>query len=198
MSSFLNFHEIDDEGIVDLYPSAIGDTLELFQCIIKNSKFKQNQIVMWGKVLNVPRLEAWHGDFDYSYSGIKLKAEPWYPALKRVKQQVEFLSDEVFNSCLINLYRDGDHYINYHSDDENELGPNPTIASVSLGASRKFLVRKKTDHSKKKTFILGDGDILIMKGRFQEEWEHGLPKMSKVVEPRINITFRKIFSKGNL
>lgn len=183
---------IDTDGKVEFYSGALGNTHHLFQEIEMHSRFKQNVIHIWGKDHMVPRLESWHGSLSYTYSGMEMTPQPWYPTLWQIKLRVEELTGEQFNSCLINYYRNGEDYINFHADDERELGMTPTIASVSLGASRKFVLRRKDDHREKKEILLHDGDVLVMKGELQSHWEHGLPKMLRVKEPRINITFRFI------
>jgi alkylated DNA repair dioxygenase AlkB len=141
----------------------------------------------------VPRLSAWYGDAGavYTYSGLRLEPLPWTPVLLEIKQATERLSGTRFNSVLLNLYRDGQDSMGWHSDDEPELGPEPVIASVSLGALRRFVFQ----HKKRRWRIALDlepGSVLLMAGATQHHWRHALPKTRRPVAPRINLTFRTI------
>ena len=129
---------------------------------------------------------------NYTYSGIPCEPNPWNKGLSWLKEKAEELADHQFNSALLNWYRDGSDTLSWHADDEKELGKNPTIASVSLGETRDFILRKKDDHSCKLKFALSHGSILIMKGELQEHWEHSVPARKRVTKSRINITFRRI------
>ncbi|MFV5526025.1 alpha-ketoglutarate-dependent dioxygenase AlkB [Acinetobacter variabilis] len=169
--------------------------IENFDAITwQNIAWKQDQIKMYGKELSLPRVSAWYGDsgMDYTYSGIKLKANPWIPALIWLKQQLEQVSATEFNSVLLNWYRDGQDHISWHTDAEKELGRNPTIASLNFGESRRFLLRENNDHDNKIEISLGHGDLLVMKGALQHHWQHSVPKQTKVSSGRLNMTFRKI------
>ena len=131
---------------------------------------------------------------NYTYSGIPCEPNPWNKGLSWLKEKAEELAEHQFNSALLNWYRDGSDTLSWHADDEKELGKNPTIASVSLGETRDFILRKKDDHSCKLKFALSHGSILIMKGELQEHWQHSVPARKRVDKSRINITFRKICS----
>ena len=131
-------------------------------------------------------------DRPYTYSGIRFEAVPWTTELAELKAQVEQVSGLEFNSVLINWYRDGQDSMGWHSDDEKSLGEAPQIASVSLGASRRFVLRKKSDHTNKKELLLTDGSLFLMLGETQKLWQHALPKTRKSVGDRINLTFRQI------
>jgi alkylated DNA repair dioxygenase AlkB len=159
----------------------------------ENIDWKQESMNMYGKQVNFPRLTAWYGDNDkpYSFSGITLEPKTWNSELMEIKQKIEPLSNVVFNSVLLNRYRSGNDSISWHTDAEKELGLNPVIASVNFGATRKFQLRHI--HTKEKLEIeLTHGSLLVMKGQLQHYWQHQVPKNSKVVGERINLTFRVI------
>ena len=164
-----------------------------FKTLLKEVNWKQEAVNMYGKTVNVPRLTAWYGDSDrpYSFSGIALKPESWIQPLLEIKQQVEAKAGVVFNSVLLNLYRDGNDSISWHTDAEKELGKNPIIASVNFGATRKFQLRH--DETNENIVLnLSHGSLLIMQGELQHYWKHQVPKTKQVVKERINLTFRII------
>ena len=156
----------------------------------------QNKIRFYGKESLVPRLESWHGDKDmsYTYSGIKMDAKPWTKNLLMIKESIEPIAKTTFNSVLINFYRDGKDRVAWHSDDEKELGKNPVIASVSLGAERKFKLRHKKykENQLQHEVFLQSGSLLLMSGSTQHHWLHEIPRTAKPIGPRINLTFRVI------
>ena len=143
----------------------------------------------------VPRLTAWYADtgLTYTYSGVTHEALPWTEVLSEVRRRVEQAAATPFNSLLLNYYRDGQDSIGYHSDAEPELGPNPVIASISLGADRQF-VMKHLKTGEKLKYDLAHGSLLIMGGTCQHHWVHGVPKTKRVVGARINLTFRNIIT----
>ena len=156
----------------------------------------QKPIVMMGKQILQPRLVAWVGDPDaiYTYSGTENRPLPWTPTLTTLRHRVEEAAGHPFNSVLANLYRHGEDSMGFHADKEPELGRNPVIASLSLGAPRRFQLRYT---GKKKGIAgvdlsLGDGSLLIMRGTTQHFWRHGVPKQRTPVGPRVNLTFRRI------
>lgn len=160
----------------------------------KEIEWKQYPITIFGKTYMQPRLIAWYGEegIAYSYSNTQLVAEAWTPTLLRIKKKVETASNTIFNSVLLNLYRDGQDSMGWHSDDEKELGDSPVIASVSLGAARKFQFRKKADKTQKIAIELASGSLLLMQGDTQQQWQHQIAKTKKCLNPRINLTFRHI------
>ncbi|MCH2043066.1 MAG: alpha-ketoglutarate-dependent dioxygenase AlkB [Saprospiraceae bacterium] len=166
-----------------------------FALLRKNLAWRQDSIKMYGKELLIPRLQAWYGDQSarYKYSGILLEPLAWTPTLLELKKRVEKACNTKFNSVLVNLYRDGKDSMGWHSDDEPELGENPVIASLSLGATRRFSFRhrQQKDLAKIRMDLL-DGSLLIMRGKTQHYWQHSLPKTAKKVGERINLTFRSI------
>ncbi|MBU3550826.1 alpha-ketoglutarate-dependent dioxygenase AlkB [Polynucleobacter sp. MWH-Berg-3C6] len=161
---------------------------------LKNSlQWEADQLFMFGKQVVTRRQVAWVGDANctYTYSGVKKHAQPWIPELLAVKAQMEKLAQAEFNSCLLNLYHDGKDGMGWHSDNEKELDANSPIASLSLGATRKFAFRHKTD----KTTIslpLENGSALVMNAPTQQFWQHALLKTTAIHTARINLTFRKI------
>lgn len=159
----------------------------------KNIKWKHDSIKLYGKTIPLPRYTSWYGDRgrDYTYSGIKSEPNEWNKGLLYFKEKVEEVACTKFNSVLMNWYRDGEDYLNWHADDEEELGKNPTIASVNFGATRDFLIRKN-DKSQKISISLSHGTLLIMKGELQHFWQHSVPKRAKINESRFNLTFRTI------
>jgi alkylated DNA repair dioxygenase AlkB len=146
--------------------------------------------------MDMPRLTAWYGDPGsvYTYSNIEMQPEPWSNLLKSMKDTISEFCKVEFNSVLLNLYRDGDDSMGWHSDDEKELGLKPVIASLSFGGERVFRFRHKSKKDLKYSVNLCHGSLLIMKGETQEFWQHSLPKTKKKVPSRINLTFRRIFN----
>lgn len=169
---------------------------EIFDTLQKDVSWRHEKITVWGKTHNQPRLVAWYGDAgkSYSYSGIVLRPLPWLPLLHELKQSVEEASGAKFNSVLLNQYRDQFDSMGFHSDDEPELGPTPTIASLSFGEKR-TLIFKPSNEGYGKTFRvpLESGSLLMMAGSTQKYWKHGIEKMRAPCGPRINLTFRYIY-----
>ena len=163
--------------------------------LIAQTPWRAESIRVWGKVHLQPRLSAWYGDANahYSYSGIALAPLAWTPLLQALRQSVEQISGQHFNSVLLNYYRDGQDSMGMHSDDEAELGENPAIASLSFGAPRTFILKHKTRRDlPKRTIALGHGNLLLMAGTLQQHWLHGIHKQSGNCAPRVNLTFRQI------
>ena len=163
--------------------------------LLKELAFKNDETIVFGKHRVMNRLTAWVGDeaFLYGYSQIKRKAEPWSEFLLSLKSNVEEKTACKFNSCLLNYYPSGEDGMGWHADNEKELGPKPIIASLSLGAERKFSFK----HNKTKEKIdlqLENGSLLLMGGDVQHYWKHALPKTKKISTPRLNLTFRTIIT----
>ncbi|HEY2582622.1 MAG TPA: alpha-ketoglutarate-dependent dioxygenase AlkB [Mucilaginibacter sp.] len=156
--------------------------------------WQQRIVTMYGKPIITPRLTAWYGDrgTDYTFSGTKFDPLPWTKELLQIRKTVEATAGISFNSVLLNYYRDGNDSVAWHSDDENELGINPVIGSVSFGQVRRFDIRNKTDHNKKYSVDLENGSLLLMKGDLQHNWEHRIAKSTKPLKGRVNLTFRVI------
>ncbi len=175
----VNWREIDKE--------------KLSKIDFKNIDWSHDKLTMYGKEIYLPRYSAWYGDSDkpYTYSGLTLQPKKWNKGLLYIKAEIEKVAKTRFNSVLMNWYRDGDDYINWHSDAEPELGKNPTIASVNFGETRDFIIRKN-DKSEKITIPLKHGTLLIMSGKMQHFWQHSVPKRKKANQPRFNLTFRDV------
>lgn len=165
----------------------------LYERLLNGIEWKQESMNMYGKELKFPRLTAWYGDSDkpYSFSGITLNPNPWNKELSWIKEQIEPESGVEFNSVLLNLYRDGNDSISWHTDAEKELGKNPVIASVNFGDTRTFQL-KHMKTNEKISIELTHGSLLVMKGELQHYWKHQVPKTKQKKNPRINLTFRVI------
>lgn len=163
--------------------------------LIRETPWRSEEITVWGKKHLQPRLIAWYGDEgrNYTYSGISMNPLPWSQTLSELRMLVESKCNDVFNSVLLNYYRDGRDSMGFHSDNEPELGLRPTIASLSLGESRSFAFKPKSDiKSSPFNIELASGSLLLMKGDTQLNWKHGIAKSSRPLGPRLNLTFRKI------
>ncbi len=165
-----------------------------FLQLMETINWQEEEIQLFGKVHRVPRLVAWYGDegASYRYAGVQHEPQKWTNTLLELKQVVREKAGVDFNSVLLNLYRNGHDKMGWHSDDEKELGKNPTIASLSFGATRRFDLRYKKDKTQKVQLPLTDGSLLIMRGATQHFWQHQIPAQKRVVAPRINLTFRQI------
>lgn len=155
-----------------------------------------HRIRMFGRWVDSPRLSCWMGDpgTGYRYSGVRFEPQSWHPAVHALLPPLESATGARFNSVLLNRYRDGRDSMGWHSDDEPELGPAPVIASLSLGAERRFLLRLRADHAVRAEWRLAHGDLLVMRGDCQRVAQHSLPKAARVVDERINLTFRWVGS----
>ena len=156
--------------------------------------WKQESMNIYGKKVEFPRLMAWYGSNDttYSFSGISLNPNPWISEILEIKNRIEPLANITFNRALLNLYRNGKDSVSWHTDSEPELGQNPIIASVSFGATRKFQLRHIKTREKIE-FHLSHGSLLIMKGELQHYWQHQVPKTQMKIGERINLTFRVMY-----
>lgn len=159
-----------------------------------NINWEQESIRLYGKAIALPRLTAWYGDSgtSYTYSGITSRPNEWNKGLLVLKRQIEAWAGVEFNSVLLNWYRDGQDHLNWHADDEKELGANPVIASANFGATRDFLFRRNDDKSVKIILPLKHGTLLLMRGGLQHFWQHSVPKRKRVKGARFNLTFRRI------
>jgi alkylated DNA repair dioxygenase AlkB len=191
---------LNRDGRVDYY-GKITTNVEAnlyFEILLQNIVWKNDEAIILGKHIITKRKTAWYGDSDYlyTYSNTTRRALPWTSELRDLKQLAEKLTETKFNSCLLNLYHDGNEGLAWHSDDEKVLRRNGTIASLSFGAERKFsLKHKKTKQTI--SIVLEHGSLLVMKDETQVYWLHSLPKTKKIVMSRINLTFREIiYSDG--
>jgi alkylated DNA repair dioxygenase AlkB len=166
----------------------------IFENLFSEIKWRSDKIKLYGKEIDLPRKTAWYGEpgKSYKYSGIQMLPEPWTPTLLKIKSEIEEIANVKFNSVMMNLYRDGNDGISWHTDAETELGKNPTIGSVSFGESRRFMLRHRYNKELKSEIELTHGSFLLMGGSTQHFWQHQIPKTSRKLESRINLTFRTI------
>ena len=167
----------------------------LFHRMQQNIPWKQEKITVFGKTHPIPRLTCWHGDpgCAYTYSGLRSEPEPWTEELRMIRARLQdILPHPDFNSVLLNFYRSGEEKMGWHADDERELGPDPVIASVSLGATRRFDLKHRRHADQRLSIPLPTGSLLVMAGAWQHHWVHQLPAQKKVTAGRINLTFRHI------
>ena len=168
--------------------------------LVAECDWRQDAIRLYGREMLQPRLHAWYGDAHavYTYSGLRNVPLPWTPLLAELRGIVERAAGARFNSVLLNLYRDGRDSMGMHSDDEAELGPQPVIASLSLGATRTFILRHRREKALKPVRVpLGDGDLLVMRGETQANWAHGINKQAQA-GARLNLTLRLINTRKDV
>lgn len=173
----------------------------IFARLLRDTKWQQREMNMYGRKVLQPRLTAWYGESDrsYVYSGIKNVPLPWTDLLREIKRRIEDCTEETFNSVLLNYYRDNNDSMGFHSDDEKELGPDPSIASFSLGDSRTFLFKHKSRKDLDLVSVpLSSGTVLLMKGATQRNYMHAINREKRPCGPRINLTFRKIYTRHEL
>ena len=173
-----------------------GEADRLFHELMENIDWRHDEVILFGKRIITRRKVAWYGDSDYAYTYSKTtkRALPWTSALLNIKNAVELASGHTYNSCLLNLYHNGDEGMAWHSDDEKELLEKGAIASVSFGANRKFVFKHKTTNEQV-SVVLEHGSVLMMLGETQIHWVHKLPTTKRVADPRINLTFRTIVDR---
>ena len=187
--SYLGTMRQEFPGCVDYYPGWVDDADRLLGVLKDKIVWEQHLLTLYGRTTPTPRLTAWMGDGVYRYSGIVNEPGPWPEVLANLRKRLRQELDVDFNSCLANFYRDGTDSIGYHSDNESELGSRPTIASVSLGDRRRFVLRHRRTHARW-SWDLGKGDLLVMRDESQSDYAHAVPKTSRQVGPRMNLTFR--------
>lgn len=188
----LKLPDSDIQYYPEVYDAA--HAADLYSTLINETPWQADTITVFGKTYDQPRLTAWYGEEgkSYSYSNIVMHPIPFTQPLLEIKSKVESLTCEQFNSCLLNLYRDGQDSNGWHADDEKELGKEPAIASLSFGQARMFHLRHKKDKILKHKIELTSGSMLLMRGATQHFWQHQLPKTKRKIDPRINLTFRFI------
>ena len=176
----------------DFYAFAKAEQLQI--ALHEQTPWRQNKITVFGKTYDEPRLTQLYGDNqkEYSYSGITFKALDWSPVLKSIKEDIEAATGHEFNICLVNLYRTGADSNGWHADNEAELGRNPVIASISLGQERFFHLRHNENKEWRYKFPLKHGSLLLMAGETQHTYKHQIAKTKREIQPRINLTFRKV------
>jgi alkylated DNA repair dioxygenase AlkB len=188
-------NRLPKDGMANYYGKVLAskEADQYFDLLMQNILWENDEVIIFGKHIITKRKTAWYGDSDYSYtySNTTKQALAWTKELFHLKQIVEEVAETKFNSCLLNLYHNGNEGMGWHSDDEESLGKNNTIASLSFGAERNFSFKRK--HTKQiVSFVLEHGSLLIMKDTTQTNWLHSLPKSKSITRPRINLTFRTI------
>ena len=188
---------LPNDGVVTYYGKVLKqqEARYYFNKLLNTIEWKNDEAIIFGKHIITKRKAAWYGDagYLYTYSNTTKRALSWTVELLQLRKIAEGITGEAFNSCLLNLYHNGDEGMAWHSDDEKSLGKNTAIASFSFGAERKFsLKHKKTKQAV--AVLLENGSLLLMKDTTQTNWLHCLPKSKKVNHPRINLTFRTIVS----
>lgn len=181
--------------ILDKFFLNQSDANNLYDRCLNDISWQSSAIIMFGKKIDVPRLECWYGDYgcEYTYSGKSLKRFEFPNFLLDLRMLIEKKVNSNFNSVLANLYRDGQDSMGLHADDEKELGNEPVIASISLGENRPIIFQNKKT-KEKVTFDQPHGSLLVMQGKTQDHWKHAINKSKKIDKPRINLTFRNIIT----
>ncbi len=171
----------------------IAESDRFLETLLQGLEWQNDRALIMGKMIETRRKVAWYADrpFDYTYSGSTKRALPWHALLLQIRERVQLLTGESFNSCLANLYHDGEDGMAYHSDAEAMLKPFGVIASLSFGAQRRFLFKHKRNRQRV-TVELEHGSLLCMQGACQRNWLHRLPPMARINEPRVNLTFRQM------
>lgn len=184
---------LPNDGIVNYYGRVmdIAQANNYLDILLNTIQWKNDEAIIFGRHIITKRKVAWYGDdgYSYTYSNTTKQALSWTKELLALKALVEHLTGEKFNSCLLNLYHDGNEGMAWHSDDEKSLGKDTSIASLSFGAERKFALKHRVNKHPV-GLILENGSLLVMKGATQSNWLHSLPKSKKITTPRVNLTFR--------
>lgn len=196
MQSEVYVKSLEPEGVVEYHERWLEEVLAdaSMARLSEQVEWERRWITMFGKRIMQPRLISFQGDrgVAYTYSGDVHAAKAWHPAVESMRDRLEDCCGVRFNSVLLNLYRDGNDSMGWHSDDERELGDNPYIASISLGAIRRFVLRRTIDRTRKFELQPGHGSLIVMRGRLQHHWQHQIPRTRRPVGPRINLTFRRV------
>lgn len=188
---------LPNDGEVNYYGKILDNesAQHYFDQLLSNIEWDNDKAIIYGKLIVTKRKVAWYGDkpFEYTYSKTTKSALPWTKELLELKEIIEIKTGETFNSCLLNLYHNGEEGMAWHSDGEKDLKKNGAIGSLSFGAERKFSFKHKTT-KQTVSVLLEKGSLLVMRGKTQTNWLHRLPPTKKVKSPRINLTFRTIES----
>lgn len=185
---------LSGDGSAILFPEFLSEDQAdtAFAVLVDTNSWEQQSLMMYGKVVDEPRLSTWHSEGQsYAYSGRARHPQPWTPLLRNIREQCEEQTGHTFNGVLVNYYRDGNDHLGWHSDDELINGPEPLIASISLGAERRFDMRHR-ETREVVSASLGHGSLLVMSGLSQRCWDHRIPKMPRLTDARINLTFRRL------
>jgi alkylated DNA repair dioxygenase AlkB len=187
------------DGSAMLYVDFLQESAanSLLNDLIRNLPWEQHELVMFGKRIPEPRFSCWHADGgrSYTYSGIARTAHPFSKELSSLRSQCETMTSHTFNGVLANLYRDGADHMGWHADNEPVNGPEPIIASISLGSERRFDFKHRTTGELVST-LLPHGSLLVMSGKSQSQWLHRIAKSTKINQPRINLTFRHLYEQS--
>ena len=189
----------DDSGRLQVYRNWCADAESWQQRLQHELNWRQGQVRVYGREHATPRLESWFGaaGVHYRYSGQTLVADGWPDTVKPLIDAVCDTTEVAFNAVLANWYRNGDDRMGWHADNEAELGTNPPVASLSLGARRDFRLRRNSDHRQTINLALGEGDLLLMDGALQHHWQHCVPKRARA-EARMSLTFRRVIFAAKL
>jgi len=186
---------INKDGLAIYFGSIYNDEHihQIFNDLSNNICWSNETVIMFGKEITTKRKVAFYADagISYTYSQKTKLALQWTPLLESIKMEIEKYTNQKYNACLLNYYHDGMEGMGWHADNEKEIVPNSSIASLSLGANRKFSFKHKIS-KETISIVLENGSLLEMKGALQKHWLHALPKTTKVVTPRINLTFRQM------
>lgn len=189
--------ELLGDGSSALYWSdavAVADADRLLDALVVETDWRHEEVTVIGRRVMQPRLTSWQGDpgAHYTYSGLALQPQPWGAAVTEVRNVAEAFAVTSFDSVLLNHYRGGRDSMGWHADDEKALGVEPVIASVSFGGLRRFVLRRRDDPSVRVEVEPAHGSVIVMSGRTQHDWLHSVPRTARAVEPRINLTFRRL------
>jgi alkylated DNA repair dioxygenase AlkB len=186
-----------ESGDLLLFESVLSPekSTAIFNQLITDIDWQTETLFLFGRNIQVPRLTAWYGDAAYTYSGLRHKPKKWLPLLNELRDLVQHHTGEIFNSVFLNQYKRGSDSMSWHSDNEQELGQNPIIASLSFGGSRRFRLRNTTHKNQTLSIDLRDVSLLIMGGPLQHNWQHAFPKMKKPAPPSDQLNFPKHQSK---
>lgn len=192
-------------GAISLFHQWLSpsESRQLFALLLQSAPWRQPDIRIAGALKKIPRLQVWYGEkgSDFRYSGVNFQPLPMPAALIELTRKIESVCASTFNSVLVNLYRDENDSVGWHADDEDEFGERPVIASLSLGAERRFLLKPKPffqasanwkPRQRSIAVPLADGDLMLMNGHVQPHWLHCVPKEKNTTKPRINLTFRAV------
>ena len=183
------------DGVVNYYGKLLSrqDADAYLNRLLHKIEWKHDKAIIYGKQITTKRKVAWYGDkpFEYTYSNTTKRALPWTQELLELREKIQQKTGETFNSCLLNLYHNGSEGMAWHSDAEKDLKKNGAIGSLSLGAERKFAFKHKATKETVSAF-LQHGSLLVMKGTTQSHWLHRLPPTKKIMDLRVNLTFRTI------
>jgi len=196
-SELVGLHGLAECGDALYYPGFIDDAADVEHDLAAAIEWREESLLIFGRRVKVPRLCAWYGDVGvaYQYSHTVHRAEPWPRIVGSLRDALHERLAIRFNFVLANLYRDGNDTMGWHSDDEAELGAQPIIASLSLGATRKFVLKARAAGGPKLELPLEHGSLLVMRGDTQKNFRHALPRTKKACGERINLTFRRIYGK---